>query len=155
MKTCPRPTSERVSWCLETSSITTPFPGWVSIPSSFLSLFNFYILSYLLLKTRGCFSGRLMSSASSQKLFCGVCSAFKCSFDEFLGEKVVSPSCSSTILAPPPPFSMHLFVLSILACCVLTAWGDSLPGEGDCCTLGILAELYMCVCVCVYTYICI
>ena len=64
-------------------------------------IFIFYILSYLLLKTMGCFSGRLMSSASNQKLFCGVCSAFKCSFDEFVGEKVVSPSQSSTILAPP------------------------------------------------------
>ena len=50
----------------------------------------------------GCFSGCLMSSASDQKLFCGVCSAFKCSFDEFVWEKVVSPSCSSAILAPPP-----------------------------------------------------
>ena len=28
------------------------------------------------------------------------CSAFRCSFDEFVGEKVVSPSYSSTILAP-------------------------------------------------------
>ena len=36
------------------------------------------------------------------KLFCGICSAFKCSFDEFFGEKVVSPSYSSTILGPPP-----------------------------------------------------
>ena len=69
----------------------------VSIPSSFVSLFIFYILSYLLSKTMGCFSGHLMSSASGQKLFCEVCSAFKCSFDEFVGEKVVSPSYSSTI----------------------------------------------------------
>ena len=38
-----------------------------------------------------------MFSASDQKLFCGVCSAFKCSFDEFVREKVVSPSYSSTI----------------------------------------------------------
>ena len=67
-----------------------------------LSLFIFYILSYLLSKTMGCFSGRLMSSARGQKLFCGVCSAFKCSFHRFVGEKVVSPSYSSTILAPPP-----------------------------------------------------
>ena len=95
----PSPASERVSWCLETSSIMTPFPGWVSVPSSFVSLFMFYILSYLLLKMMGCFSGRLMSSASSQKLFCEVCSAFKCSFDEFVGEKVVSPSYSYAILA--------------------------------------------------------
>ena len=51
----------------------------------------------------GGFSGRLMSSASDQKLFCEICSAFNCSFDEFVGEKVVSPSYSSAILAPPPP----------------------------------------------------
>ena len=50
----------------------------------------------------GCFSGCLMSSASNQKSFCGVCSAFKCSFDAFVREKVVFPSYSSPILAPPP-----------------------------------------------------
>ena len=61
-----------------------------------------YILSYLPSKTMGCFSGRLMSSARDQKLFCEICSVFDCSFDEFVGEKVVSPSYSSAILAPPP-----------------------------------------------------
>ena len=96
-KTSPRPASARVSWCLETSSIKTP------ILSSFVSLFIFYILSYLLSKTMGCFSGCLMTSASDQKLFCEVCSAFSYFFDEFVGEKVVSPSYSSAILAPPPP----------------------------------------------------
>ena len=30
-----------------------------------------------------------------------VYSTFKCSFDEFVGEKVFSPSYSSAILAPP------------------------------------------------------
>ena len=54
------------------SSIKTPFPGQISIPNSFVSLFIFYILSYLLSKTMGCFSGWLMSSASVKKLFCGV-----------------------------------------------------------------------------------
>ena len=49
----------------------------------------------------GCFSGCLMSSAGIQKLFCRIYSGFKCSFDEFVGEKVVSPSCSSTILGLP------------------------------------------------------
>ena len=43
-----------------------------------------------------------MSSAGIQKLFCGIYSAFKCSFDEFVGEKVFSLSYSSAILAPPP-----------------------------------------------------
>ena len=49
----------------------------------------------------GCFSGHLMSSAIGQKLFFEVCSAFKCSFNKFVGEKVVFPSHSSAILAPP------------------------------------------------------
>ena len=57
-------------------------------------------LLHLLSKTMGCFSGYLVSSASIQKLFCGIYSAFKCSFDEFVGEKVVSLSYSSTILGP-------------------------------------------------------
>ena len=51
--------------------------GWVCIPNSFVSLFVFYILSYLLLKTMGCLSGCLVSSASLQELFCGICSVFK------------------------------------------------------------------------------
>ena len=48
----------------------------------------------------GCFSGRLMSTASDQKLFCKLCSPFCCSFDEFVEEKVISPSYSSAILTP-------------------------------------------------------
>ena len=76
-------------------------PGWVSIPNSFVCLFIFYILSYLLSKTLGYLSGCLMPSARDQNLFCGVFSAFKCSFNKFVGKKVVSPSYSSAILAPP------------------------------------------------------
>ena len=92
---------ESVSWCLETSLFSKiPFPGRSSIPTSFV-FFDFYIFSYLLSKTMGCFSGCLMSSAGIQKLFCGIYSVFKCSFDEFVGEKVVSLSYSSTILGPP------------------------------------------------------
>ena len=65
----------------------TPFSGRISIPTSFVSLFIFYIFSYLLLKTMGCLSGCLMSSVSIQKLFCRICSAFKCSFSEFVGRE--------------------------------------------------------------------
>ena len=64
----------------------------------------FFCLLYFFLppfEDLGCFSGCLMSSASIQKLFCGIYLAFKCSFDEFVGEKVFSPSYSSAILAPP------------------------------------------------------
>ena len=45
----------------------TPFLGQSSIPTSFVSLFVFYIFSHLLLKTMGCFSGCLMFSAGIQK----------------------------------------------------------------------------------------
>ena len=96
-----RLSSESFSWCLETS-LFLRHPSWTGAPSlPLLSLFFvFYIFSYLLSKTIVCFSGCLMSSASLQKLFCGIYSAFKCSFDEFVGEKVVSLSYSSAILGP-------------------------------------------------------
>ena len=81
------------------------FPSQDRAPSSPpLSLFSSFIF-LLFLKTMICFSGCLMSSASIQKLFCGIYSALKCSFEEFLREKVVSPSYSSTILGPPPSIS--------------------------------------------------
>ena len=85
------------------SSFTTPSPGWVSVPNSFVSPFVFYILSYFLSKRMGCLSGCLESSASIQKFvfFCGSCSAFRWTFDEFVGEKVVSLSYSSAILGFP------------------------------------------------------
>ena len=82
------------------SLFKTPFLGQSSIPTSFVSFFIFYIFSYLLSKAMGCSSGCVMSSAGIQK-FCGIYSAFKCSFDEFVGEKVVSPSYFSTNLGPP------------------------------------------------------
>ena len=87
-----------VPW-LTTDSLVRVFPGvwkllfFLRLPSwdgalslPLLSLFFvFYIFSYLLSKTKGYLSGCLMSSASIQKLFCGICSVFKCSFDEFVG----------------------------------------------------------------------
>ena len=91
-----------------------------SLSHLFCLSFYLYIFSYLLLKTMGYFSGCLMSSAGIHKLFCGIYSAFKCSFDEFVGEKLVSPSYFSTILGPSPscslsdsPFSPpgHLIIL--------------------------------------------
>ena len=59
---------------LATDSPVKVFPGvW--------KLLSFYLLYFFLppLKTMGCFSGCLMSSAGIQKLFCGIYSVFKCS----------------------------------------------------------------------------
>ena len=77
----------------------------------------FFCLLYFFLppfEELDCFSGCLMSSAGIQKLFCGIYSTFKCSFDEFVGEKVFSPSYSSAILAPPPVFK--ILNMALLAC---------------------------------------
>ena len=87
--------------------------GAPSLP--LLSLFVFYVFSYLLSKTMGCFSGCLMSSAGIQKLFCGIYSVFKCSFDEFVGEKVVSPSYSSaTFRLASRAFHMKIYLFKLL-----------------------------------------
>ena len=85
--------------------------GWVSIPNTIVSLFIFYSLSYLISKTMGCLFGCLVPSARIQKLFCGIFSVFKCSFNEFVGEKVVSPSYSSAILGPPPMWYICLVLI--------------------------------------------
>ena len=49
-----------------------PILGQSSVPTYFVSLFGFYIFSYLLSNTMDCFSGCLLSSAGIQKLFCGI-----------------------------------------------------------------------------------
>ena len=83
------------------SLFKTIFPGRKSLPPSFVS---FFCLLYFFLPTfqeLGCFSGCLMSSGSIHKLYCGIYSTFKCSFDEIVwGGKEFSPSYSSAILAP-------------------------------------------------------
>ena len=90
------------------SSFKTPFPGQISVPAPSVSLFIFYLLSYLLSKTMGCLSGCLISSSSIQKFFCGICSAFKRSFYEFVGEKVDFLSYSSAILGPPARLELSI-----------------------------------------------
>ena len=98
---------------LGTDSAVRRFPGvwkllFLRLPSRTElrpSLFClFFCLLYFFLppfEELDCFSGCRMSSAGIQKLFCGIYSTFKCSFDEFVGEKVFSPSYSSAILPSP------------------------------------------------------
>ena len=73
-----------------------------------------------------------MTSASDQKLFCEVCSAFNCTFNEFVGEKVVSPSYSSTISAPPLSLLFNMLTRLVIAFLprskhLLISWLQSLP----------------------------
>ena len=97
-KTPHRPTSERLSWCLETSP-PSQLPPWDGSPSlTLLSLFlSFIFFSYLRSKRIDFLSGCLVFSASIQKLFCGICSVLKWSFNE-LWERNWSPR---TIPLPP------------------------------------------------------
>ena len=99
-----RLTSESVSWCLETSLfLKTPFLGWISVPTSFASLFICYIFSYLLLKSMGCLFW-------VPDVLCWHSEVFLVEFTQcsnvllmnLLGEKVVSLSYSSAILGLPP-----------------------------------------------------
>ena len=112
---------ESVSWCFETSLLKIPFPGRASLPRMELPPQILCLLFHLLYFFLPVFEDNdllfwwLMSSASIQKLFCGIYSELKCSFDEFVREKVVSPSYSSyssTILGPP--LSLLLNMLSRL-----------------------------------------
>ena len=106
--TTDRPGRESVSWCLETSLL---------LQTPYLFCLSFCLLYFFLppFEELGCFSGCLMSSAGIQKLFCGIYSEFKCSFDEFEGEKVVSLTYSSAILGSPP---QHYFY-EIYSCCYM------------------------------------
>ena len=88
-----------VLWCsqdLDLSLLRLVFSLIFTVASRLLLLYS-TVDKTSPFKDNGCFSRCLMSSASIQKLFCGIYSAFKCSFDEFVGEKVVSPSyCSDS-----------------------------------------------------------
>ena len=88
------------------SYFTTPSPGWVSIPNSSVSLFMFYILSYFLSKRMACLSGCLCPPPVFRSCFVEVAQHSRWSFDEFVGERVVSPFYSSTILGPPSYMSI-------------------------------------------------
>ena len=91
----------RVSWYLETSLFfKTPFLGWISVPTSFV--FLFYLLSFFLPPFKDnklpfwvpdvlCQHSEVLWNFLSVQMF-----------DEFVGEKVFSPSYSSSILGPPP-----------------------------------------------------
>ena len=125
-----RLSSESVSWCLETSLFLRLLPATELCPYLFCLFFCLLYFSYLLSKTMGCFSGCLMSSAGIQKLFCGFYSAFKCSFDEFVGEKVISRCYSSTILGPPPArCSLEGLMLKLKLCREELRWWRSRTGR--------------------------
>ena len=47
------------------------------------------------------------------EVVCGIYSALKCCFDEFVGEKVFFSSYSSAILAPPPGCSLEGMMLKL------------------------------------------
>ena len=93
-----------VSWFWETSLLDSP-PGTELPPYLLCLLFHLLYFFLPVFEDNDLLFWWLMSSASIQKLFCGIYSALKCSFDAFVREKVVSPFYSSAILGPPPVLS--------------------------------------------------
>ena len=67
---------------IDSSPLGSPVLGILQA-KIFFCLFYFFLPPF---EDLGCFSGWLMSSAGLQKLFCGIYSAFKCSFDAFVGD---------------------------------------------------------------------
>ena len=84
-KTPHRPDGERVFWCLETSPLLRLPPQDGSLSLTLLSLFLSLYFVLPPFEDNGLPFWCLVSSASVQKLFCGIVSVFKWSFDEFLG----------------------------------------------------------------------
>ena len=94
-------------------SFMTPSKGWVSVPTSFVSLFVFYIFSYLLSKTMGAFlvldvlcqhsKVVLWNLLRVQMFFWWIC-----------GEKVVSLSYSSAILGLPSPILSFITLICLV-----------------------------------------
>ena len=83
--------SEKLSWCLETFLFLrlSSRDGNPSLP--LLSPFLSFILFPTYFPRVGFFSGCLMSSGSIHKLYCGIYSTFKCSFDEIVWGGKSSP----------------------------------------------------------------
>ena len=117
----------------------TPFLGWISIPASFFSLFIFYIFVLPPFEDNGLPFWVPGVLCQHLEVVCGICSTFKCSLDEFVGEKLISPSYSSTILGPPlfclffflyySPDPIHQQVICILPtiCCSQICSLPSIP----------------------------
>ena len=103
------------------SLFKTPFPGWSSVPTAFVSLFVFYIFFLPSFKDNGLLFWVPDVLCWHQKLLCGIYSVFKCSFDEFVGEKVVSLSYSSPILGLPPT-NYFLSIFTVFDCTSLKLW---------------------------------
>ena len=67
--------------------------GQISIPTSFC-LTSFW-------RKWAAFLGAWCPLPAFRSCFCGICSGFKCSFNEFVGEIVVSPTYSTAIIGLP------------------------------------------------------
>ena len=113
---------------LATDSSVRVFPGvwkllsflrlssWDRSPSLPLCL-SFYLLYFFLppFEDNGLLFWVPDDLCQHSEVVYGIYSAFNCSFDEFVGKKVVSLSYSSAILGPPPPVCfLTLLLLRLL-----------------------------------------
>ena len=123
---------------LTTDSAVRVFPGNFSLfkdslPGTELRpfLFCIFFLSFIFFPTSfrrqwAAFLGAWCSLPAFRSCFVEF-TVFKCSFDEFVGEKLVSPSYSSAILRPPLwlIYVLHIYQILILWTVVLEKTLDS------------------------------
>ena len=102
--------NEGVSWCLETSLFLRLPSQDRALSLPLLSLFLSFIFFLPPFKDNGLLFWVLDVLCWHSEVVLWIYSAFKCSFDEFVGEKVVSPSYSS-ILGPPPDLRIFKEIL--------------------------------------------
>ena len=76
------------------------FPGRNSLPTSFVSFFVFYIFFLLAFEDNDLLFWMPDVLCQHLEVVLWDLLGIQCSFDEFVGEKVVSPSYSSAILGP-------------------------------------------------------
>ena len=108
---CPTMRGSPIVWKVLFLHYSLPRIG--SIPKSFISLFILYILFYLPLKTLGCLSAYLVSSASVKKLFCGCFSTFTWSFDELVGGENGLPILIFHHLGTTPSNFLHIRIITL------------------------------------------
>ena len=103
------------------SSLKTHSLGWASIPNSFVSLFIFYLSSYLLLKTMGCLSGCLVSSSTFRSCFVEFAQHSNVLSMNLWGRKWSPILFHHHLRTPPPKAHLESCVIHIVHLLVSTA----------------------------------
>ena len=92
------------------SLFKTPFPGWNSVPPSFVSFFVFYIFSYLLSKSWAAFLGAWCPLPAFRSCFVEFPRCLNALLMNLWGRKCSPhPTPPPSWLLPPPTYGIYMF----------------------------------------------